>query len=57
MIFEKDDTDPTQVATMVDYIRRQIQHMDSQDAKALLDEGNINLLPFSAKLKQWPMSN
>lgn len=52
MIFEKSDTDPTHLAKMVDYIRRQVQHMDKQDSKALLERGSISLLPFSDEQNQ-----
>lgn len=47
MLFDRTSADPTQLAKMVEYVRRQVQHMDRQDSKALLERGTITLLPFS----------
>lgn len=43
---EKARTEPTQLGVMVDYIRRQVQHMDKLDSEQLLRRGNVKMLTF-----------
>ena len=43
---DKANTDPTQLAHVVEYIRRQVLHMDKLDSEQLLGTGEIELLPF-----------
>ena len=43
---EKAKTEPVQLAAMVDYIRRQVQHMDHLDSGQLLQRGTVKLLAF-----------
>ena len=47
MVFDREETDPRRLATMVEYVRRQVQHMDTQDSEAIMDNGTISLVPFS----------
>lgn len=59
MVFDKQqDTDPVKLAKMVDYVRRQVQHMDKLDTKSLLETGSIKLLPFNSEQQQnWRDNN
>lgn len=50
LVFDRDDTDPAMLEVMVDYIRRQVLHMDRLDSVALLDAGDISFLPLSRSL-------
>lgn len=47
MVFDREETDPRRLATMVEYVRRQVQHMDTQDSEAIMNNGTISLVPFS----------
>ena len=48
LIQEKESgTDPTQIARLVEYVRKQVLHMDAIDSKELLDNGTITMLPFT----------
>lgn len=45
MVFDKPrDTDPVRLAKMVEYVRKQIKHMDQLDSKELLEKGSLTLL-------------
>jgi len=51
MVFDKNqDTEPVRLAVMVEYVRKQVWHMDQVDSKALVEEGIISLLPFKPRL-------
>ena len=47
LIRHKDETDPAQLAMVVEYMRKQVQHMDQLDSEHLTTTGKIKLLPFS----------
>ena len=47
LIHDKSSTDPAQLARLVDYVRRQVKHMDGLDSEHLLNDGRIKLLTFS----------
>ena len=52
IVFDKErDTDPVMLAKMVDYIRRQVLHMDCLDSNRMIDAGSISLLPLSHQKK------
>ena len=44
LVQEKAQVDPEQVAVMVDYIRRQVWHMDQLSSELLLRRGTATLL-------------
>ena len=46
LIGDKTATDPSQLARVVEYMRRQVQHMDHLDSEQLMTKGNITLLPL-----------
>ena len=46
LIRDKDETDPVQLAKVVEYMRKQVQHMDQLDSELLTTTGKIKLLPF-----------
>ena len=46
LIGDKAATDPAQLARIVEYVRRQVQHMDHLESEQLLTKGNITLLPL-----------
>ena len=46
LIRDKDETDPAQLAKVVEYMRKQVQHMDQLDSELLTTTGKIKLLPF-----------
>jgi len=46
LIGDKTATDPSQLARVVEYVRRQVQHMDRLDSEQLMTKGNITLLPL-----------
>ena len=47
---DKSNTDLTQLAWLVEYVRRQVKHMDALDSEHLLTDGCIQLLPFTVEL-------
>ena len=47
-------TDPAQIAKLVEYVRKQVLHMDALDSKALLDNGTVTMLPFTDKVDRTP---
>lgn len=46
MFHDKKNTDAVKLAEMVEYVRRQVRHLDTQDSKQLLTTGVVNWLPF-----------
>ena len=45
MVFDKTrDTDPARLAKMVEYVRKQVKHMDQLDSKELLEKSSLTLL-------------
>ncbi|XP_065652462.1 ubiquinol-cytochrome-c reductase complex assembly factor 1 isoform X3 [Hydra vulgaris] len=48
---EKSKSDPENIALLVEYIRKQIHHLESLDSEALLNNGEINWLPLITPLK------
>lgn len=45
---EKARTEPVQLALLVDYIRRQVWHMDQLSSDQLLHRGSVTLLAFQS---------
>ena len=48
MFHDKKNTDAIKLAQMVEYVRRQMQHLDSLNSKQLLTTGMVEWLPFQA---------
>ena len=46
MFHDKKNTDAIKLAEIVDYVRRQTQHLDSLDSKQILTTGLVEWLPF-----------
>lgn len=45
MVFDKEkDTDPAQLAKMVEYVRKQVKYMDQLDSKDMIEKGSLSLL-------------
>ena len=47
LISDKEQTDPTQIAAVVDYIRKQVMIMDEGDSEQLLRKGQIKMYPLA----------
>ena len=52
LIVDKAQTDPIQLARMVEYIRKQVHHMDSIESQQILNIGSVTLLPFTGTTEQ-----
>ena len=53
MVFEKErDTEPAQIAKMVEYVRKQVKYMDSLDSQEMLEEGSLSLLGLSEEYRE-----
>ena len=48
LIQDKSNTDPSQLARLMEYVRSQVKHMDRLDSERLLTDGRIQILPFTA---------
>ena len=49
MFHDKKNTDAIKLAEMVEYVRRQVRHLDTQDSKQLLTTGVVDWLPFKKR--------
>ncbi|EDO34002.1 predicted protein [Nematostella vectensis] len=53
-MFHDNRTDAVQLASMVEYVRRQVQHLDGLDSKEILETGQITWLPLRTPKQQEP---
>ncbi|XP_001626102.3 ubiquinol-cytochrome-c reductase complex assembly factor 1 [Nematostella vectensis] len=53
-MFHDNRTDAVQLASMVEYVRRQVQHLDGLDSKEILETGQITWLPLRMPKQQEP---
>ena len=51
---DKENTDPIQLALVVDYIRRQVKVMDEGDSELLLRKGQVQMYPLALTLSSAP---
>ncbi|KAK3596443.1 hypothetical protein CHS0354_033406 [Potamilus streckersoni] len=49
ILFEKRDIDPKSLELMVQYVRKQLKHLDSQDSSLLLSKGMVHFLPLHSE--------
>lgn len=49
MFHDKQNTDAIKLAEMVDYVRRQVRHLDRLDSKQFLETGEVKWLPLVEK--------
>ncbi|XP_031556466.1 ubiquinol-cytochrome-c reductase complex assembly factor 1-like [Actinia tenebrosa] len=54
MFYDKRQTDASQLANLVKYVRRQVQHLDNLDPEELLTTGKVPWLPFRTAKEQPP---
>jgi len=54
MVYDKRNTDARELANLVEYVRRQVQHLDNVDSEELLTTGQVPWLPFRKDKGQQP---
>jgi cytochrome b pre-mRNA-processing protein 3 len=54
MFYDKRKTDASQLANLVEYVRRQVQYLDNLDSEELLTTGVVLWLPFRKGKEQEP---
>ncbi|KAL5490880.1 hypothetical protein EMCRGX_G016073 [Ephydatia muelleri] len=54
LVSDKENTEPTQLALAVDYIRRQVKVMDEGDSELLLRKGQVQMYPLALTLSSTP---
>ncbi|KAL9962713.1 hypothetical protein ACROYT_G031846 [Oculina patagonica] len=51
LFYNKERTDAEQLARLVEYVRKNVQHLDSVSSEQILCDGNITWLPFKEEAK------
>lgn len=46
LFYNKERTDAEQLARLVEYVRKNVQHLDNISSEQILCDGNITWLPF-----------
>ena len=46
LFYNKERTDAEQLARLVEYVRKNVQHLDNISSEQILSDGNITWLPF-----------
>ncbi|KAL3890215.1 hypothetical protein ACJMK2_002506 [Sinanodonta woodiana] len=49
ILFDKRDIDPESLELMVQYVRKQLKHLDIQDSSLLLSKGMVHFLPLHSE--------
>ena len=51
MFHNKERTDAEQLARLVEYVRKNVQHLDSLTSEQILSNGHITWLPFYEEIE------
>lgn len=57
VLFEHREIDPEKLSTVVEYVRKQVKHLDDQDSEVILSSGMVQLLPFFTDRQPIDLSN